>query len=164
MTQNTVIGMQAPPTPEEGAWIGGTEESVTQTVLFVEDEAFVRGVASEVLRSAGYRVLIARDAGEAARTYEAQLGTVDLLLSDVILPGENGRSLAARLRRANPRLKVLLITGYVEQMVEPTTDVEECLAKPFSVDVLLQRVRQVLDSAKTPVTEGNWVRRACGSA
>jgi two-component system, cell cycle sensor histidine kinase and response regulator CckA len=164
MAQHSVIGTQAPPTPEEGAWFGGTEESATQTVLFVEDEAFVRGVASEVLRSAGYRVLIAGDAGEAARAYEAQLGAVDLLLSDVILPGENGRSLAARLRRANPRLKVLLITGYVEQMGEPTTGVEECLAKPFSVDVLLQKVRQVLDCAKAPAADENWVRRACGSA
>jgi two-component system, cell cycle sensor histidine kinase and response regulator CckA len=164
MAQHTEIGTQAAPTPEEAAWFGGTEASATQTVLFVEDEAFVRGVASEVLRSAGYRVLIAGDAGEAARAYEAQLGAVDLLLSDVILPGENGRSLAARLRRTNPKLKVLLITGYVEQMEEPTTGVAECLAKPFSVNVLLQKVKQVLERAEAPAADENWVRRACGSA
>src|SRR5271163_279694 len=115
MAQANVIGTRTE-IPEEAAWFCSTEASGPQTILFVEDETFVRRVASEVLRSAGYRVLIARDAGEATRVYHAHLGAVDLLLSDVILPGESGRTLAARLREDNPRLKVLLITGYIEQM------------------------------------------------
>jgi two-component system, cell cycle sensor histidine kinase and response regulator CckA len=164
MAQQNAIGPRAARNPEEAAWFRGAEGRATQTVLFVEDEAFVRGVASEVLSSAGYRVLVAKDASEAVRTYEAQLGEVDLLLSDVILPGESGRELAARLRRDNPRLKVLLITGYVEQMPLHAAGGEECLAKPFSVDVLLRKVRQVLDCRETPEAEQDWVRRACGSA
>src|SRR5208282_2926745 len=163
MAEPTAITAQTE-IPEEAAWFRGIEASAPQTVLFVEDEAFVRGVASEVLRSAGYRVLIAKDASEATRAYDAHLRAVDLLLSDVILPGESGRALAARLRRDNPRLKVLLITGYIEQMYQPAAGVEECLAKPFSVEVLLRKVRQVLDGEKVQERDEDWVRRACGNA
>lgn len=112
MAQQNANGEPARGTAEGTIWFRGLGASAAQTVLFVEDEAFVRGVAGEVLSTAGYRVLIAKNATEATRTYAAQLGAVDLLLSDVILPGENGRVLAARLRRDNPQLKVLLITGY----------------------------------------------------
>jgi CheY-like chemotaxis protein len=118
-----------------------------ETILLVEDEAFVREVTCEVLRSAGYRVLTAKNAVEAAREYDQAYGEVDLLLTDVILPGETGRVLAARLRLENPGLKVLLVTGYVEQMGVSEAGYEECLAKPFSSGVLLRRVRQVIDGA-----------------
>jgi two-component system cell cycle sensor histidine kinase/response regulator CckA len=164
MAEPIAIAAQAE-IPEEAAWFRATEAiGAVQTVLFVEDEAFVRGVASEVLRSAGYRVLVARDASEATCAYDAHHRAVDLLLSDVILPGESGRELAARLRRDDPRLKVLLITGYMEQMNQPAGGVEECLAKPFSVEVLLRKVREVLDCGKAPAAEQDWVRRACGNA
>ncbi len=118
--------------------LGGAE-----TILFVEDEAFVREVAGEVLRSAGYQVLTAKDAAAAARAYDLRCGDVDLLLSDVVLPGENGHALARKLRRTSPELKVLLISGYAEQMEAQQTGA--CLGKPFSGPVLLRRVRQVLD-------------------
>ena len=116
-----------------------------ETILLVEDEAFVREVTCEVLGSAGYRVLTAKNAVEAAREYYHACGEVDLLLTDVILPGETGRVLAARLRLENPGLKVLLVTGYVAQMEVSEAGYEECLAKPFSTGVLLRRVRQVMD-------------------
>lgn len=120
----------------------------TETILFVEDEAFVREVAGEVLRSAGYQVLTANDAAAAARAYDLQCGDVDLLLSDVVLPGESGHALVRKLRRTSPALKVLLITGYAEQMAAPETGV--CLGKPFSGAVLLRRVRQALDGGGVP--------------
>jgi len=123
-----------------------------ETILFVEDEAFVREVTSVVLRSAGYRVLTAKDAAAAAGMYDLQSGDVDLLLTDVVLPGESGRALADRLKRACPELKVLLITGYAEQMRLEAAATDGCLAKPFSVGVLLRKVRQVLDPGG--VTEG----------
>jgi two-component system, cell cycle sensor histidine kinase and response regulator CckA len=138
-----------------------------ETILLVEDEAFVREVTGEVLRSAGYEVLIARDAVEAAGVYSARPDSVELLLSDVVLPGENGRVLARRLRRENPQLKVLLITGYAEQMGlhgEREEDEEECLAKPFSTAVLLRRVRQRLDHAGSQMGTGDLFTPACGSA
>jgi len=123
--------------------LGGAE-----TILFVEDEAFVREVAGEVLRTAGYQVLTAEDAAAAARTYDLQCGDVDLLLSDVVLPGESGHALVRKLRRTSPELKVLLITGYAEQMQAQETGA--CLGKPFSGAVLLRRVRQALDGGRIP--------------
>jgi len=123
-----------------------------ETILLVEDEAFVREVTSVVLRSAGYRVLTATDAAAANRMYDLRSGDVGLLLTDVVLPGESGRALADRLKRARPELKVLLITGYAEQMSLEAAATGGCLAKPFSVGALLRKVRQVLDPGD--VTEG----------
>lgn len=139
------------------AWAG------TEMILFVEDERFVREVAGEVLRSAGYRVLTATNAVEALAVYAVHRGAVDLLLTDVVLPGENGRALARRLRRKNPELKILLVSGYAEQM-GVQGDVVECLAKPFSGGVLLRRVRQTLDGNELGREGGSSVRRACSSA
>jgi len=134
------------------------------TILLLEDEAFVREVTGEVLRSAGYWVLTATNAGEAECIYDAHRGDVDLLLTDVVLPGETGRALAGRLRRENPALKVLLVTGYAEQMSPPESKQEECLAKPFSTEVLLRRVRQLLDRCTGLVvgTE-DLLKPACGN-
>jgi len=133
---------------EASAWYRKTESdspSGAETILLVEDEAFVREVTSEVLRSAGYEVVSARDASEALGAYAAHSGALDLLLTDVILPGESGRALAARLKWESPGLKVLLISGYAHQMEPQEAGAEECLAKPFSAGVLLRKVRKVLD-------------------
>lgn len=147
-------------------WCAGADESTlsrTQTILLVEDEALVREVTGEVLRSAGYRVLAAKDAKGAMRIYEAQGEEVELLLSDVVLPGESGRVLAGNLRRENPWLKILLVTGYAEQMGPRGTTQEECLAKPFSTEVLLGRVRQVLERTGLPMGAEDRLTHACGS-
>ena len=126
---------------------GGREKLLggAETILFVEDEAFVRRVTEEVLCAAGYRVLTAKDATTAATACDLHCGDVDLLLTDVILPGENGRVLARRLKEARPGLKILLITGYADQMGLQNADPGAWLAKPFSVGVLLQKARQVLE-------------------
>ena len=130
------------------------EAAGAETILFVEDEAFVREVMCEVLRSAGYRVLPAKNAVEAMRTYEEYRGRTDLLLTDMVLPGETGRALAGRLRRGDPQLKVLLVSGYSEQMGVLEATQVECLAKPFSTEVLLRRVRKLLDGARVSVGLG----------
>lgn len=116
-----------------------------ETILFVEDDALVRDVTREVLQSAGYRVLTAKNASEAVCLYQQNRGRVELLLSDVVLPGETGRALACKLRREDPFLKILLVTGYAEQLALQQTRPEEFLAKPFSRETLLRRVRQLLD-------------------
>lgn len=132
-----------------------------RTILLVEDEELVREVASEVLRTAGYRVLSATNAGEALQFYYEADHDIDLLVTDVILPGENGRALAEKLRRENPLLPVLLETGYAEQMVRETG--EQCLAKPFSSEDLLGRVRELMDNAplRTAAVSGRHAA-ACG--
>jgi DNA-binding response OmpR family regulator len=139
-------------TPEQG------------TILLVEDDPFVREVTCEVLRSAGYRVLAARDGAEAERIYESRGNNVDLLLSDVILPGETGRSLAGKLRGKHPALRVLLVSGYGEQIAMLEAAREEYLGKPFSSEALLRRVRQILDRERCVIGAEAGLRHACGSA
>ena len=148
--------------------LAAEELAGAETILLVEDDGFVRDVTGEVLRSAGYEVLTAKDAAEAAGVYSARGGAVELLLSDVVLPGENGRALARRLRRENPQLKVLLVSGYAEQMglqrvQEGREEEEECLAKPFSTEVLLRRVRQTMDHTGLQIGTGD-LTPACGNA
>lgn len=136
----------------------------TETILFVEDEAFVREVTCEVLQSAGYGVLTAKNAAEAALLYDQRRGEIQLLLTDVVLPGETGRSLALKLKRQNPKLKILFVTGYAEQMALQEANSEECLSKPFSTEVLLRRVRLVLDQTQHRTVSTNSVRRAYDTA
>jgi two-component system, cell cycle sensor histidine kinase and response regulator CckA len=146
MIEQAVLDPTSNPTKEAAAFCRPPRRSDgKETILFVEDETFVREVAGEVLRSAGYRVLAARDAAAALRAYDLEGGDVDLLLTDIILPGESGRALAGKLKRKSPRLKVLLMSGYSEQMGLQETDAGSCLPKPFSVATLLQKVGQVLN-------------------
>jgi FixJ family two-component response regulator len=79
------------------------------------------------------------------RLYEQNKDEIQLLISDVVLPGETGWALACKLRRQNPFLNILLVTGYAEQMGLKEAKPEEFLAKPFSTETLLRRVGQLLD-------------------
>ncbi len=115
-----------------------------KTILLVEDEKFVREVTSEVLRSAGYNVVAAKDAAEAYAGYDALGGNVDLLVTDVILPGEPGNMIAEKLAKGNADLRVLFVTGYPEQMGRDLRRGEELLAKPFSTAALLQQIKRLL--------------------
>jgi len=117
-----------------------------ETILLVEDEAFVRKVTAEVLQSAGYRLVIATSAAEALEAYRG-CGPFDLLLADVVLPGMSGRELASELESSRPGAKVLLMSGYAEQLApcELSARGHEYLAKPFSTRMLLSTVRGVLD-------------------
>ena len=136
----------------------------SKTILFVEDEAFVRNVTSEVLRSAGYKVLTAGNADDALAAYRGCRGAVDFLLTDVILPGETGITLARTLSREDPELKILFVTGYAEHFGLCNRESMECLAKPFSTLVLLQKIKQLLESRPAWVGEQRRVKHACGNA
>lgn len=118
-----------------------------ETILLVEDEAFVRKVTAEVLESAGYRLVIAQSAAEALEAYHGRSAPVDLLLADVVMPGMSGCELATELERCHPRARILLMSGYAEQLAwcESSPYRKMYLAKPFSTRVLLKRVREVLD-------------------
>jgi two-component system, cell cycle sensor histidine kinase and response regulator CckA len=157
----------APNTDQATAWNPSLDEATLQgseTILFVEDEAFVRDVTREVLSSAGYTVLAAKNASEALSAYALHCEQVNLLLTDMILPGETGRTLAKKLRGRNPRLRVLFVSGYTEQLAVSREDEMEFLAKPFSTTALLTKVRQVLDNKQNLVGERGKVRHAAGSA
>lgn len=139
-------------------------QDLSETILLVEDEGFVREVAREVLKSAGYKVLLARSAAEAVDAYDRCAGQLDLLLTDVVLPGQNGRSLAQALSQRNPELRVLLMSGYLEQIhLSESEPGLECLPKPFSAWALLQGVRRALDH-KPEGQSQSAPKNVCGNA
>lgn len=148
-------------------WCGITRNGMpgeAQTILLVEDEKFVREVTCEVLQSAGYRVLTAKTSLEASCLYEEYGAAVDLLLTDMILPGESGLALASRLRGENPSLNILLVSGYAMRAELRELQAEEVLAKPFSTETLLGRVRQLLKAGEFQWESSDSFGRARGAA
>jgi CheY-like chemotaxis protein len=125
-----------------------TQQHASETILLVEDEAFVRKVTAEVLKSAGYRLIVASSAREALEACCGYPEGIDLLLADVVMPGMCGRELAARFEHLCPRAQILLMTGYAEQLAfsDLAPNDKKYLAKPFSARMLLSRVGEVLDA------------------
>lgn len=119
-----------------------------ETILLVEDEAFVRKVTAEVLESAGYTLIIAGSGTEALQACRRCSEPVDLLLADVVMPGMNGRELATQFVLLYPGTQVLLMTGYAKQLAfsDLAPDDKKYLAKPFTIRMLLRRVRELLDA------------------
>jgi CheY-like chemotaxis protein len=119
-----------------------------ETILLAEDEAFVRKATGEALESAGYRVIVAGSAAQALEAHRNCGEPVDLLLSDLVMPGISGHELANQLLVLCPNVRVLLMSGYAEQLAlcQLSSYDRKYLAKPFSIPVLLRRVREVLDT------------------
>jgi CheY-like chemotaxis protein len=150
-----------------GAAFGEASEwSAPETILLVEDEEFVRTATAEVLESAGYRVVTAGTAEQALVAYRSCCWPVDLLLADIVMPGMNGRELAIELEKFYPRTRILLMSGYAEQLAcwESSACGKQCLAKPFSILMLLRRVREVLDKPFESRGCRTKSRAPCGSA
>ena len=141
------------PRSEPAASLGEAAASAAETsagrgeaVLVVEDEPAVRMLVAEALGEIGYRTLEAADAAEALAILSAA-GPVDLLVSDVGLPGMNGRDLAERGRALRPGLKIILMTGYAEKAAlrsEFLRDGMRLIAKPFTTDELSKHVQEIL--------------------
>ncbi|MEW6235483.1 MAG: PAS domain S-box protein [Candidatus Omnitrophota bacterium] len=133
----------APPTPFES--LKGRE-----TVMVVEDEASVRNLVSRSLNYQGYAVLTANSGGEALQICEKYLGPVHLLVTDVVMPGMNGRDLARQLLARYPEMKTIFMSGYTENAIVHHGVLEENLVfmqKPFIVDDLLRKVRETLEAS-----------------
>ncbi|GLK57747.1 PAS domain S-box-containing protein [Methylopila capsulata] len=143
-------------TPEETAAAEAIvpEGSRAETVLVVEDDDDVRMYSVEVLRELGYRVLEAYDGASALRLLERPESRVDLLFTDVVLPGGmNGEQIAKRARVLRPDLKVLFTTGYARNAIvhHGRLDVGvELITKPFTYADLAARIRDVLDAPPKP--------------
>jgi two-component system, cell cycle sensor histidine kinase and response regulator CckA len=108
----------------------------TKTILVVDDEAGTRGLISLILRQGGYSVLEAADSRTAENLHRRHQGEIDLLLTDISLPGPSGCDLAATLREAEPNLQVLFMSGLPE-----SGEYAPFLRKPFGVAELLRCVR-----------------------
>jgi two-component system, cell cycle sensor histidine kinase and response regulator CckA len=116
------------------------------TVLIVEDEDEVRAFARDVLEMGGYAVLEAPSAARALEIGEAHTVAIDLLVTDVLMPGMTGPELARRLRARRPALRVLCMSGYPESTDRPAGEAtwNAWLQKPFNPDGLIAKVRECL--------------------
>ena len=119
-----------------------------ETVLVVEDDERVRALARKALEQAGYRVLVAAGGKEALAAAEGHDGPIDLLMTDVVMPEMNGRTLTRRLTQRHPDLKVLYMSGYSDEDIAQHGVFETGTAfikKPFTPSVLTKKLREVLD-------------------
>src|SRR6476646_2476660 len=125
-----------------------SERGRNETILIVEDDDGVRQYASEILRDLNYQIIEAKDSATALRLLDADK-KFDLLLTDVVLPGKNGRELATEVERRRPGTKVIFMTGYSRNAIvhhgrlDPGTAL---IQKPLIERVLAQKIRQILDS------------------
>jgi len=123
----------------------------SETILLVEDEDMLRRLARQTLKGYGYQILEAANGDEAISVSLQQGGVIDLLLTDVIMPGMNGRELATRLLETRPSLRVLFMSGYTDDAIVHQGVLDESanfIQKPFAPDGLACRVREVLDQEK----------------
>jgi signal transduction histidine kinase/CheY-like chemotaxis protein len=137
---------EAPPLEAVGGGRRGAE-----TVLLVEDAPRVREVVREILEMNGYRVLEAKHGQDAIELTERHKGSIQLMVTDVVMPQMSGRELAQHLARTRPDMRVLFMSGYTDNAIvrhgvlEPGT---AFLSKPFTPDALAAKVREVLDAPR----------------
>jgi CheY-like chemotaxis protein len=127
---------------------GIRERGGSETILVVEDQPSVRQFAAEVLRQLGYRIMEAGSGPDALELSASHEGTIDLVLTDIIMPGMNGLVLADRIRPERPLARILYMTAYAGNVLEERGVASEgldCLQKPFRPSELARKVREVLD-------------------
>jgi len=131
-----------PETPEQEARPG------SETILLVEDEDVVRDLTRRVLERQGYTVLAFPDGHAAGALAEADDRPIDLLLTDVVMPGMRGYEVAERVASSRPAIRILFMSGYAEETLVgvPAPAGHALIEKPFAVDALARRVRETLDS------------------
>ncbi|HUR54752.1 MAG TPA: response regulator [Gemmataceae bacterium] len=130
----------------------GALASGSETILIVEDELAVRRVARLALQRQGYTVLEAAGGADAERVAAGHPGQIHLLLTDVVMPGMGGPVLAEKLRASRPKLRVLYMSGYLDDEIVRhgvPAATEALIPKPFSPDSLARKVRAMLDEAES---------------
>ena len=144
----------------------GQPQRGTETILLVEDDPSVRTLVRDELRKLGYRVLEAKNGVEACLLATQQTGLVQLLLTDVVMPGMGGRELAQHLSVIKPDLRTLFISGYMDDigiMAGQEEGTSSFLQKPFTPEVLARAVRSLLDgstpSARTGTTASSTLQK-----
>jgi signal transduction histidine kinase/CheY-like chemotaxis protein len=132
---------------------GSSDRGQGETILIVEDDDGVRQYASEILRDLNYQILEARDSATALKLLDADK-PFDLLLTDVVLPGKNGRELATEIEQRRPGTRVIFMTGYSRNAIVHHGRLDrgtELITKPLIEGVLARKIRQVLDAPASPV-------------
>jgi CheY-like chemotaxis protein len=121
----------------------------TECILVAEDQGNVRDMVSEMLRARGYSVLTASDGLKALEISGSHSGPIQLLLTDIVMPGLNGKSLYEKVKASRKDIKVLFMSGYTNNLlggeIQPSPGVD-FIQKPFTLDKLLVKLRGVLDS------------------
>jgi PAS domain S-box-containing protein len=130
----------SPPRAEEAPPHG------SETILLVEDDSALRSLNANLLHELGYHVIQSRNGKEALEAAALLPGTLHLLLTDVVMPGVNGKQLAEQMTTTRPDLKVLFISGYADSTGRELPPDVPFLQKPFASPVLAQKVRDVLDA------------------
>jgi two-component system, cell cycle sensor histidine kinase and response regulator CckA len=123
----------------------------SETILLTEDEQDVRELAREFLESAGYTVLEARNGHKALQLAAEHAGSIDLLVTDMVMPGMTGQQLAARLQQQHPGLAVIYMSGYSEHVITEAAQLGSpvrLLTKPFSRNAILRAARDVLGAQR----------------
>jgi CheY-like chemotaxis protein len=134
--------------PDVVGVVAGQRHGV-ETVLLADDTQSLRDMIERVLTGFGYRVLVARDGAQALEVSDAHPEPIDLLLTDVVMPGIGGPELAVRLRMRRPTMRVLLMSGYDEHsLASGAGSYASFIAKPFRPEALGRRIREILDSAE----------------
>ncbi|MGC8832871.1 MAG: ATP-binding protein, partial [Armatimonadota bacterium] len=131
------------------------EVTGSETILLVEDEQTVRLLAHEILTDRGYTVLEAPNGEEAIQISESYEGEIDILVTDVIMPGMSGKEVAEHILRRRPKLKVLYMSGYTDNSIVHHGVLDSGVAyiqKPFTPDGLARKIREVLASPAKPAS------------
>jgi PAS domain S-box-containing protein len=140
----------APPPPAYKKPTGKKVRGGTETILVLEDDVSVRHISVRVLRALGYKVMEAASSNDARQLLSENGGRkVDLLLTDMVMPHISGRRFADALRAAHPNIKVLFISGYLEESLQPSDRCEPgmfFLPKPFDSEQLAAKVREALEA------------------
>ncbi len=150
--KGTVVRMYLPASDEvvlkpRRAVAEGSLDGQQQTILLVEDEDAVRELSRRILTRHGYRVIDASGGGQALELYEKHTESIDLLLTDVVMPQMTGKALAERIRQQRPGIRVLYMSGYPEDVVAYQGTLAEgvdLLQKPFNEESLLRAVQRLL--------------------
>jgi PAS domain S-box-containing protein len=135
--------------PKEEPKVSITVPGGTETLLIAEDEEIVKTLLKRTLEKAGYRVIVAGDGDEAIARFREH-DDISLVLSDVVMPGKNGKEILTEMREINPEIKVIFISGYTADIIQKRGIMEEgieFITKPFLKNQVLLKIREVLDRA-----------------
>jgi CheY-like chemotaxis protein len=135
--------------PEASA--AGRNRGAGETILLVEDELVIRSLVRNVLVTSGYAVIEAEDGERALEIFGARAAEIDMVVTDVVLPGAGGRDIVEKMSAARPGLPTLFMSGYTREVIDSHGALSPGLAflqKPFSPDLLLSKVRELLDAPR----------------